>query len=171
LLSNLGGDINITDDYLSSPGFQEILKDIPGIKLGLNAVGGESVYDFARVLESKCAIVTYGGMSKKKINIPPELLSYKQLQLKGYWMSTWYKTHSLAERTEMMNAIFQLVRDKKFILFFESHDFDDFDYALEKSVEPFYFRKVLINVDHPDRFKEHDSIPESEFFVHEGPSY
>lgn len=156
---------------MSSAGFQEILKDIPGVKLGLNSVGGDSVYDIARVLENKGTIVTYGGMSKQKINIPADLLSYKQLQLKGYWMSTWYMTHPLRERTEMMNHIFQLIRDKKFTLFFESHDFDDFDYALEKSLEPFYFRKVLINVDHPDRFEEHDSIPESEFFVHEGPAY
>jgi NADPH:quinone reductase-like Zn-dependent oxidoreductase len=168
-LTNLGGDINIDDSYLNSPGFQDIMKDLPEIKLALNSVGGEVVTDFARILPKNGVIVTYGGMSKKKIAIPPELLAYKQLSLQNFWMYDWYRSHSKAEKSAMINELAGLVRDKKLTFFFESHDFDDFDYALNKSLEPFQFRKVVLNMDYPDRMKEHDMKDDKAYEIFEGP--
>jgi trans-2-enoyl-CoA reductase len=50
LLTNLGGDINITDKYLETSAFNDILKDLPPVKLALNCVGGEVATSMARVL-------------------------------------------------------------------------------------------------------------------------
>ena len=50
LLQNLGGDLNVPEHFLSTPEFQEILAELPPIKLALNGAGGECVSDFARVV-------------------------------------------------------------------------------------------------------------------------
>jgi len=172
LLSNLGGDINILDSYLNTPEFQEILSEIPGIKLALNSVGGKIVSDISRILSPNATIVTYGGLSKHNINISPDLFAYKQLSLKGFWMLDWNRTHTLAERKAMIDEVTDLIMKRKLIFFFEAHDFDDFNYALEKSMEPYRLRKVILNMDYPDRLKEHDQKSEkliSDIFS--GPAY
>lgn len=56
---------------------------------------------------------------------------------------------------------------KKLSLLFEMHDLDDFAYALEKSQEPFRLRKVVLNLDFPDRMKLHDAKPESDYGIFE----
>lgn len=157
LLSNLGGDINIPDSVVPTAGFQDILRELSPIKLGLNCVGGETTTDLARCLGNQGTLVTYGGMSKKHLSIPTDLVTYKQLQLKGFWIADWYDTHSVTERQAMYEEIFTAVKAKKLSFFYEVYDFDDFAYALKKSQEPFKFRKVILNLDHPDRLKEHDA--------------
>jgi hypothetical protein len=104
-------------------------------------------------------------MSKKHLTIPSDLLTYKNLQLKGFWIADWYATHSVAEREAMYKELVGYIREKKLSFFFESIDLDDFAYALEKSTESFRFRKVVLNVNYPDRLKEHDSRPESDYKV------
>lgn len=167
LLENLGGDINITDEYLGSAGSLEILKDLPPISLALNCVGGESGVDLARVLAPKGTLVTYGNMSKKALTVPEDLVTSKQLQLKGFWIAEWIKNNSAEARSAMLNELAGSVREKKLTFFYELHDLDDFDYALSKAQEPFRFRKVVLNLDHPDRMAEHDARPESDYNVFE----
>jgi len=162
LLTNLGGDINIPDNYVNTEQFRELIKDIPPIKLGLNCIGGESATQMARVLGTGATLVTYGGMSKQPFTVPYELLTYKQLNLQGFWISKWNETHSQDERRQMLNDIASMVRDDKLKLFYELHDFDDFNYALKQSLLPYRLRKVVLNMDFPDRFKEHDEMGEKE---------
>ncbi len=151
LLTNYGGDVNVTDDFLKTESFQEILADLPPIKVGFNTVGGESATDLLRSLGPNGTLVTYGAMSRKALSVPFDLLTEKQLSLKGFWMSAWHETHSAAERQAMLHDIAGMIRDKKLSFQFELHDFDDFDFALKKSQESFRLRKVVLNMDYPDR--------------------
>jgi trans-2-enoyl-CoA reductase len=171
LLENLGGDINITDEYLGSAGSLEILKDLPPISLGLNCVGGESGVDLARVLAPGASLVTYGNMSKKALTVPEDLVASKQLQLKNFWIAEWFKNNSSEAQSAMLNELADLIKNKKLTFFFEMHDFDDFEYALSKAQEPFRFRKVVLNMDYPDRFAEHDARPDREYDVFETYAY
>eukprot|EP01035_Chromulina_nebulosa_P034256 gene34256-45945_t len=50
ILTNLGGTVNVTDEYLHTAGFQEIAAELPPVKLALNCVGGDSAADLARLL-------------------------------------------------------------------------------------------------------------------------
>lgn len=163
LLTNLGGDVNVLDNYLKTQGFQDILADIAPIKLGFNTVGGESATDLARSLGSNGTLVTYGAMSRKPITIPFELLTQKQINLKGFWMSAWNEVHSNEERKSMLNEIAALIRQKKLFFPFELHDFDDFQHALKASQESFRLRKVVLNMDYPDRLAEHDKLKQSDY--------
>ena len=167
LLSNLGGDVNVTDVQVNTPIFREIMSDLPPCKLALNCTGNEVVSEMARCLAPGATMVTYGGMSKRPVTLPFDLIAAKQLKLKGFWMADWYEKHSPQEKTEMMEILANMVRSKKLTFFFEMHDFDDFNYALAKSMEEFQFRKVILNMDYPDRFKEHDSKSEKEYEIFE----
>lgn len=169
LLTSLGGDVNITDDYLHSFAFQEILADLPPIKLAFNCVGGEAGTDLARCLASGGTMVTYGGMSKRPLKIPMDLLTSKQLQLRGFWMANWNTCHSMEEKRVMLDYIADLIRKQKLTFFFELHDFDDFHHALRVNSEPFNFRKVVLNLDYPDRFAEHDKLTPEDYWHFEAP--
>ena len=165
LLSNFGGDVNVPDTYVNSYGFNEILKDLPPIKLALNCVGGDSVIDIVRVIGKGATLVTYGGMSKEQVAIPSDLISKKLLKLSSFWVTERSKQHTKSERISMINDIASIIRKNKLNLLYELHDFDDFQYALERSLEPFGLRKVVLSMDYPDRLKEHDARPSSDYWV------
>lgn len=169
LLSNLGGDVNITDTFLNSHGFKEILFELPPIKLGFNCVGGEGATDMARVLAPGATMVTYGGMSKRPLKIPFELLAFKQLNLVGFWMAQWNVKHSDADRKPMLDYITELIRTDKLTFFYEMHDFDDFAHAFKTSSDSFNLRKVVLNLNYPDRFAEHDKKTTEDYWHFEAP--
>lgn len=169
LLDNLGGDINITDEYLNSSNFHEMLADLPPCKLAFNGAGGDVVTNMCRAMAPGGTVVTYGGMSRQPLTIPSDLMVYKQLKLKGFWMSKWIEQHSVEERTTMLDDISQMIMKKNLSFFFEMHDLDDFNYALGKSLEPFHFRKVVLNLDYPDRLAEHDKKTADDYEMFEAP--
>jgi mitochondrial enoyl-[acyl-carrier protein] reductase / trans-2-enoyl-CoA reductase len=156
LLSTLGGDINIVDTQLNTPFLKEILAELPPCKLAFNCVGGDSTTDMARCLAPGGTLVTYGGMSKRTLTLPTELVVYNQLKVKGFWIATSDEERGIEAKQEMINDIVNMIRMKQLAFFYEMHDFDDFDYALEKSTEPFLLRKIVLDLDHPDRLAEHD---------------
>lgn len=170
LLDNLGGDINLKDDWLNSYNCQQLLKELPPIKLGLNCVGGDAVTDMCRVMGHGGTIVSYGGMSKKPITVPDDVLSYKNLTLRGFWMAEWYRAHSIGAKNDMIEDIVQMIRADKLQFQYSLHDFDDFNHALKTASEPFGFRKVVLNMDFPDRYKEHDARPESDYEIFQSPA-
>lgn len=170
LLDNLGGDINIKDDWLNSRDFRELLNELPPIKLGLNCVGGDVVTDMSRVMGRGATIVSYGGMSKAPIVVPDDVLTYKNLSLRGFWMAEWYKTHSVEEKKQMIDDISEMIREDKLQFHYVLHDFDDFGYALKTAMEPFNFRKIVLNMDFPDRFAEHDARPVADYEVFQSPA-
>lgn len=115
MLANFGGDINVPDSYVNTSGFHEILSELPPVKLALNCVGGESLTNIARSLPYGASIVTYGGMSKRPMTIPYELLTYKALTLSGFWVSKWHTEASVEARSAMIEDIAELIRSKKII--------------------------------------------------------
>jgi trans-2-enoyl-CoA reductase len=170
LLTNLGGDVNITDSFVNTQSFREILGDLPPCKLAINCIGGEVTQDLVRSIAPGGTLVTVGGMSKQPAVVPFELVASKQLKLRGFWLDGWYQRHTASEKAELLSEIAQMVREKKLTFFYEVHDFDDFDHALQRALAPEVavgFRKVLLNIDHPDRLMEHDAKDDKEYQIFE----
>jgi trans-2-enoyl-CoA reductase len=106
----------------------------------------------AGVMGANGTLVTYGAMSRKGISIPFDVITHKQLKLKGFWMNAWHEQHrNSPERKQMIDEICGMIRDRQLSYHFELHDFDDFNHALKKSQESFRLRKVVLNMDYPDR--------------------
>jgi trans-2-enoyl-CoA reductase len=102
-----GGDIVLLDD--------EKLRDEVGeqtseaeIRLGLNAVSGESALRLMNCLAPGGTLVTYGAMSLQPLKVPNGLLIFKDLRFRGIWINKWYDNASPADRMEAFSPIFDM---------------------------------------------------------------
>jgi trans-2-enoyl-CoA reductase len=80
------------------------------IRLGLNAVGGESALRLANCLAPESTLVTYGAMSLQPLKIPNGLLIFKDLRFRGIWINKWYDNATKQERMEAFRALFEMAK-------------------------------------------------------------
>jgi trans-2-enoyl-CoA reductase len=59
------------------------------IRLGLNAVGGESALRVANAVVDGGTLVTYGAMARQPLRIPNGLLIFRDLHVRGFWLTRW----------------------------------------------------------------------------------
>lgn len=78
-------------------------------------------------------VETSGGMSNHPVTLPLDLVAEKQLKLRGFWIAQWIRENSKEARLEMIRDLLQKVGERQMSFFFQRHDFDDFQWALEKS--------------------------------------
>jgi trans-2-enoyl-CoA reductase len=80
------------------------------IRLGLNAVGGESALRLANCLAPGSTLVTYGAMSLQPLKIPNGLLIFKDLRFRGIWINKWYDNATKQERMEAFRPLFEMAK-------------------------------------------------------------
>ena len=80
------------------------------IRLGLNAVGGESALRLANCLAPGSTLVTYGAMSLQPLKIPNGLLIFKDLRFRGIWINKWYDNATPAQRMEAFQHLFEMAK-------------------------------------------------------------
>uniref|UniRef100_A0A2K5U5K5 Enoyl-[acyl-carrier-protein] reductase, mitochondrial n=1 Tax=Macaca fascicularis TaxID=9541 RepID=A0A2K5U5K5_MACFA len=93
-LKSLGAEHVITEEELRRPEMKNFFKDMPQPRLALNCVGGKSSTELLRQLARGGTMVTYGGMAKQPVIASVSLLIFKDLKLRGFWLSQWKKDHS-----------------------------------------------------------------------------
>ena len=81
-----GGDVVLVDSENLRHEVQDAIGG-PPVRLGLNAVGGESALRLANCLTPGSTLVTYGAMSLQPLKIPNGLLIFKDLRFRGIWIS------------------------------------------------------------------------------------
>jgi trans-2-enoyl-CoA reductase len=104
-----GGDVVLVD----SENLRHEVEDAiggPPIRLGLNAVGGESALRLANCLAPGSTLVTYGAMSLQPLKIPNGLLIFKDLRFRGIWINKWYDNATLAQRMEAFQHLFEMAK-------------------------------------------------------------
>ncbi|XP_070240408.1 enoyl-[acyl-carrier-protein] reductase, mitochondrial isoform X4 [Bos mutus] len=95
-LKNLGANHVVTEEELRKPEMKSFFKDVPQPRLALNCVGGKSSTELLRHLAPGGTMVTYGGMAKQPVIASVSQLIFKDLKLRGFWLSQWKKDHSPA---------------------------------------------------------------------------
>lgn len=80
------------------------------IRLALNAVGGESAIQMAKVLASDATSVTYGAMSMKPMCIPNGMLIFKNLRFTGFWVNKWYDAATPKQRADTFSPLFKMAQ-------------------------------------------------------------
>jgi len=143
-LKAVGAFMVVSEDYVKTPQFKRLLTDLPAPKLALNCVGGTSATDLARILGPGGSMVTYGGMSKKPITIPTSLFIFKNIQLKGFWLTKWVEEHSAEERQKMLDTLFNHIRKDELKLWMERREFENFGDALARTRQAQRDRKVVL---------------------------
>jgi len=104
-----GGDLVLVDSENLRPEVQEAIGGVP-IRLGLNAVGGESALRLANCLAPGSTLVTYGAMSLQPLKIPNGLLIFKDLRFRGIWINKWYDHATPARRMEAFQHLFEMAK-------------------------------------------------------------
>ncbi len=80
------------------------------VRLGLNAVGGESALRLANCLAPGSTVVTFGAMSLQPLKIPNGLLIFKDLRFRGIWINKWYDSATMAERMDAFRPLFEMAK-------------------------------------------------------------
>jgi trans-2-enoyl-CoA reductase len=104
-----GGDVVLVD----GENLREEVKNATGgapIRLGLNAVGGESALRLANCLAPGSTMVTFGAMSLQPLKIPNGLLIFKDLRFQGIWINKWYDNATPAQRMEAFRPLFEMAK-------------------------------------------------------------
>lgn len=112
-LKEIGADVVLTEEEIrTTKMFKE--GELPAPKLALNCVGGKSSSELMRHLGKKGVIVTYGGMSREPVIVPTSQLIFKDISVKGFWMTRWTKENRNSDvRKCMLSEIMQLMSLKK----------------------------------------------------------
>lgn len=74
--------------------------------------------------------VTYGGMSREPVVVPTSALIFQDVQIRGFWMSEWYKTHTRADRMAILDALAGMVRKGQLSFTFQHARLEDYQQAL-----------------------------------------
>jgi mitochondrial enoyl-[acyl-carrier protein] reductase / trans-2-enoyl-CoA reductase len=104
-----GGDVVLVDSENLRREVEDAIAG-PPIRLGLNAVGGESALRLANCLAPGSTLVTYGAMSLQPLKIPNGLLIFKDLRFRGIWINKWYDNATPAQRMEAFQRLFEMAK-------------------------------------------------------------
>jgi len=84
----LGADHVLIDDAEATAGVDAICGPLRPV-LAFNAVGGESALRLMNCLAPGGTHVTYGAMARRPLKVPNGLLIFKDLRLRGLWITRW----------------------------------------------------------------------------------
>jgi trans-2-enoyl-CoA reductase len=104
-----GGDVVFVDGENLREEVKNATDNAP-IRLGLNAVGGESALRLANCLAPGSTLVTFGAMSLQPLKIPNGLLIFKDLRFRGIWINKWYDNATIRERMDAFRPLFEMAK-------------------------------------------------------------
>jgi NADPH:quinone reductase-like Zn-dependent oxidoreductase len=87
-LRELGAEHVFSDDDEGRAAAESVLGGA-NATLAFNAVGGESALRLMKLLREGGIHITYGAMARKPLTIPNGLLIFRDLQIRGLWISRW----------------------------------------------------------------------------------
>ena len=87
-LTGLGADEVFLDDEGGYAAAKEVLGGA-NAALAFNAVGGESALRLMKLLREGGSHITYGAMGRKPVTIPNGLLIFRDIRVRGLWVSRW----------------------------------------------------------------------------------
>lgn len=69
---------------------RELIGDAP-IRLGIDCIGGVATENLARCLAEGATLINYGAMSGERCMISPRYFVFRDITLRGFWLSQWFK--------------------------------------------------------------------------------
>ena len=78
-------------------------------KLFIDAVAGKHVNNLASLLSDNATIINYGLLSGENIEINPHNTIFKNIILKGFWLSLWLSKMSIQEKSKLYHYLSELI--------------------------------------------------------------
>ncbi|XP_037310487.2 enoyl-[acyl-carrier-protein] reductase, mitochondrial [Pungitius pungitius] len=146
-LKAMGGTHVIKEEALRRPDMKELFKNCPKPKLALNGVGGKSATELLRHLQYGGSMVTYGGMAKQPVTVPVSALIFKDVKVRGFWVTQWKRDHSSDGKAfaAMLDELCRLVQEGKLTPpTCTQVDLQDYSRALDAATQPFTSTKQVL---------------------------
>jgi mitochondrial enoyl-[acyl-carrier protein] reductase / trans-2-enoyl-CoA reductase len=137
-LRALGADYVFLDDDVGLASARDALGGA-NAELAFNAVGGESALRLMKLLREGGSHITYGAMGRKPLTIPNGLLIFRDIQVRGLWVTRWIEKAPVAEVCEVYENLAARVVAGKLVQLIDS------TYPLEKASD------ALARLEAPDR--------------------
>ncbi|KAI1698785.1 zinc-binding dehydrogenase domain-containing protein [Ditylenchus destructor] len=127
-LKTLGADEVYTEEE-----FSKLAPNLKGVRLAIDCVGGEKTMLLLPALENEGTLVVYGAMSSQPAQIDPRSLIFKDIHVRGFWLTKWYAENPKG-RAQMFTEIGKLLsegnlKDPPFT----EHKIEDFAEAIRAS--------------------------------------
>jgi mitochondrial enoyl-[acyl-carrier protein] reductase / trans-2-enoyl-CoA reductase len=137
-LHQLGGDHVFLDD---DDGLAAAKSALGGANaaLAFNAVGGDSALRLMKLLRESGTHITYGAMGRKPVTIPNGLLIFRDIRVRGLWVTRWVDDAS----SEEVRAVYQNLAAR--VVSGKLHQPVDATFPLDN------FREALARLDSPER--------------------
>jgi NADPH:quinone reductase-like Zn-dependent oxidoreductase len=101
-LRALGGDHVFLDDDAGLAAAKSALGGA-NAALAFNAVGGDSALRVMKLLREGGSHITYGAMARKPLTMPNGLLIFRDIRVRGLWVTRWVENAPPAE----VHAVYQ----------------------------------------------------------------
>ena len=107
------------------------------IRLALNSIGGDSAIDQIKALGEGGTQVTFGGMVGDPVRFPTRFLIFNDVRLVGFWWDQWSRKAGPKGLSEVMGAVYGMLRDGSLKLPVEAtYAFDQYQAAFEHDKRP-----------------------------------
>ena len=83
------------------------------IKLGIDAVAGQSTDHLAQCLAEEGVLVNYGRMSGEPCQVTPSSFVFRDVTLRGFWLAKWFQKASQAEQMQVFGELIGLIAQGK----------------------------------------------------------
>ncbi|KAL7887275.1 hypothetical protein AOLI_G00049960 [Acnodon oligacanthus] len=146
-LKAMGATYVIKEETLRRPEMKELFKFCPRPKLALNGVGGKSATELLRHLQSGGTMVTYGGMAKQPITVPVSALIFKDVKIRGFWVTQWKRDHRHNDEAlcSMLDELCTLIRAGKLSPpACTEVSIKDFHKAVDNAMKPYISTKQVL---------------------------
>lgn len=145
-LKALGGTEVLVDDDANVEVAREIMRSSPP-RIAANAVGGDSAVRLMDLLATHGTMVTYGAMSRRSLKVPNKFLIFKDLSLRGLWVSRWIEAASQAEIRDVLRPLAAMMVDGTLdFAIDEVVPMKDFRHALERAQAGGRSGKVILDL-------------------------
>jgi NADPH:quinone reductase-like Zn-dependent oxidoreductase len=82
-------------------------------RLAIDAVGGAATERLARTLVDGGTLVNYGGMSGEACQISPGSFVFKDITLKGFWLTMWFRRATPAQQMDVFAQLTRWIAEGK----------------------------------------------------------
>ena len=72
-------------------------------------MGGDSAIRLMEVLAPSGTLVTYGAMSRRSLKVPNKFIIFKDLSLRGLWVTKWFEKASHTELHDVMRPLAEMM--------------------------------------------------------------
>jgi NADPH:quinone reductase-like Zn-dependent oxidoreductase len=138
------GDVVATD----SDGWRERAQEITGgapVKAAVDSVGGSAAADLVSLLTDGGTLLSFGSMGSPTLEIPAGDLIFKQVTVKGFWLSKINQTMSGDVRRQLFGELITRIGDGSLTLpVSATYPLEEVTDAVRASLTPGRVGKVLL---------------------------